>query len=107
MEKPTPKHTFSELFYNKTTFFGVVLAFLVFIVELFLFGIDFFSKYHNIYLGIVTYTILPPFLILGLLLIPIGALRRRGKILKGIKTARAVPILIDLSNPKHFKAFVV
>ena len=107
MERPLPQHKFSDYFYNRTTYLGLFLSFFVFLIELILFGIDFFNKHHSVYLGIITYVALPPFLILGLLLIPIGALRRRRNVLKGIVSKLRTPIYVNFNNPKHRNAFVI
>ena len=67
------KQRFSEDFYNSITYIGVVLSVFILACEFFLFAIDFFSPSPSVYLGILTYILLPPFLIIGLILIPLGA----------------------------------
>ncbi|MBZ0167666.1 MAG: NapC/NirT family cytochrome c, partial [Candidatus Omnitrophica bacterium] len=104
---PKPQHKFSDFFYNWITYLGVLLALFFFIVELFLFAFEFFSHGENLYLGILTYAVLPAFLILGLLLIPIGALWKRGHVRKGKSTAAPTPLRIDPSLPSHRNAIFV
>ncbi|MCK4776706.1 MAG: NapC/NirT family cytochrome c, partial [Candidatus Krumholzibacteria bacterium] len=61
----------------------------------------------NPYLGIFVYMILPPFLMLGLVLVPIGMSRQWKRIKKYGDLAVPRWPLIDLNNPKHRNAFVV
>ena len=101
------KNKFSVYFYNRVTYLVVVLALVVFIIECFLFGIDLFSKETNVYLGIITYCLLPPFLILGLLLIPIGAVWKKRRIDKGVAEQKPKTLYIDLTIPAHRNAVIV
>lgn len=101
------KKKFSPLFYNWITYFGVWLAFFVFLIEVFLFIIDFFAHGHNLYLGLLTYLILPPFLIIGLMLIPAGALIKRVRIRRGLTEMEPKPLVINPSIPTHRNAIFV
>lgn len=101
------KHKFSEYFYNRITYAGVLLAALIFLIECFLFAVDFFMHSGNVYLGVLTYVFLPPFLILGLILIPVGASWKRRRVLKGIAEAAPKTIHIDPSLPTHRNALFV
>jgi len=92
---------FPEYFYNSTTYIGVVLSLLILICEFILFGIDFLTSSSNIYLGMITYVLLPPFLIIGLILIPWGAWRRQGRVRKGGASKYPKPLVIDLSLSTH------
>ncbi|MBF0618827.1 MAG: NapC/NirT family cytochrome c [Candidatus Omnitrophica bacterium] len=102
------KRLFSENFYNRTSYLGALLAALMFILEIVLFAMDFFSGYSNGYLGLFTYMILPPILIIGLLLIPIGALQKHYQIKHGVLQNKKLPIfIIDLENQEHRNALGV
>src|SRR5580700_8223832 len=90
---------FSGYFYNNITYVGVMLSVLVLVCEFLLFGIDFFSRVSSAYLSILTYFLLPPFLILGLILIPIGARWKQYKVYKGIEESQVKLIVIDPSQP--------
>ncbi len=107
MEKKRNKQKFSLFFYNPLTYAGVGLAMLVFFAECLLFGIDFLNPYSNVYLGLFTYTILPPFLFLGIVLIVAGALRKRSRVLQGVAEAQPRPIVIDPSIPHHRNTILV
>ncbi|HBO97240.1 MAG TPA: cytochrome C [Candidatus Omnitrophica bacterium] len=104
-KRPRPK--FSLFFYNPVTYAGVCLTLLIFFAECFLFGIDFINPYSNVYLGLFTYTVLPPFLIFGIVLIIVGALRKRNRVRKGLAEAQPKPFLFDPSVPQHRNAMLV
>lgn len=102
-----PRQKFSLFFYNPVTYAGVGLTLLTFFAECLLFGIDFLNPYSNIYLGLFTYTMIPPFLILGIILIVVGALRKRSRVLHGVAEAQPRPIVIDPSIPHHRNTILV
>ncbi len=105
---PEPeKHRFSDYFYNYITYAGALLAIVIFSIEAMLFGIDYFSSKPSLYLGLITYFLLPPFLFLGLLLIPAGALWKRHRVIKGLADIKPEPIHIDLSKASHRNALFV
>src|SRR5208283_688801 len=95
------KQRFHDSFYNSITYFGVVLSVFIVICEIFLFAIDFFSSSSSVYLGIITYILLPPFLIIGLILIPVGAHFKQVRILHGSGEKKPKPIVIDFSLSTH------
>jgi len=102
-----PKRKSSPLFYNVISYAGTWLAFFIFLAEGFLFIIDFYSKNQNLYIGLLTYIILPPFLFLGLALIPLGALWKQRRVRKGLTELAPKPIHIDPSIPSHRNAIFV
>lgn len=83
------------------------MAVIFFAVEIILFCFEFFSHGQNLYLGILTYAVLPVFLIIGLLLIPVGALWKRGRVRKGKAAAKPTPLKIDLTQATHRNAVFV
>src|SRR3989338_10076958 len=99
------RQRFSENFYNSVTYFGVALSVLVLACELFLFGFDLLAPLSSVYLGMFTYILLPPFLILGLILIPLGARWKQHRVLKGLPGGK--PIVIDLSLSTHQNAVLI
>ena len=102
-----PRKRFSDYFYNRITFVGVVIAIVVFTMEATLYGIDFFASHHSLYLGLFTYFVLPPFLFLGLFLIPIGALWKKRRIEKGFAKRHPEPFLFDLSKSSHRNVLLI
>ncbi|MBF0503556.1 MAG: NapC/NirT family cytochrome c [Candidatus Omnitrophica bacterium] len=101
------KQRFPDHFYNNTTYIGAGLSVFILCCELFLFCIDFFSSAHSVYLGLITYVFLPPFLIVGLILIPWGAWVSRRRILKGAHGGTHKLIVIDLSLSTHQNAILI
>ena len=101
------KHKLSYYFFNPITYVGAAIAFFVFGCELLLFAIDFFSGHSSVYLGLITYAILPPFLIIGLIIVPIGARRKYVRIQRGGADVGPKPLYVDLSIPSHRNAFMI
>jgi hypothetical protein len=91
---------FPPIVYNPVTLTGAGIAAISFGLIVFLFILEFFSGESNPYLGIITFIILPVFLILGLLLIAYGILRERRRIKKGIERSGKF-IVIDLNDVKQ------
>ena len=91
---------FPPVVYNPVTLAGASLAAVSFGLIIFLFILEFFSGESNPYLGIITFIILPVFLIIGLLLIAYGIRRERRRIKKGIERSGKF-IIIDLNDVKQ------
>jgi len=92
---------------NWITIIGVLIASinLVMIVVLFLISTIFNKNETN--LGLFIYIILPGFLLLGLIMIPLGMIISRKKIISSSKGNEKLLPAIDLNNPKHRKAFII
>lgn len=102
MTKMNNKKTkFSDSFYNWTTYTGAAIAGLAVIIELLFFGIEFFVGSRNVYLGLFTYFLVPIFLIIGLILIPVGVYRKRRHIAQGLEVAHHTILHLDISKPTH------
>ena len=69
--------------YNWTTAIGAFIAAISLFLILFFIGISFFFEGEGAYLGLLTYMVLPVFLVLGLLLIPIGMWRKVRRFRRG------------------------
>lgn len=95
------------MFYNVITYLGVMISITVASIEVFLFALDFFDHGKNLYLGLITYLILPAFLILGLLLIPIGYFWKKNRIAKGLPVIELQRFRIDLSISQHRNMLLV
>ncbi len=101
------KRIFPIVFYNPVTMAGVLVAAISLVTIVFLMVLEFFStEVQNPYIGIVTFIILPSFLIGGLLLIAFGAIRENRRLLRVKEGRKALPI-IDLNNPKYQIATLV
>src|ERR1700743_396928 len=80
---------------NTISLVGMALAIVAAANILFLFLIDIMSADPNAYVGVLGYMVMPGFLLLGLLLLPVGMFferRRRGQ--------QSLPTL-DLNSPKQ------
>jgi nitrate/TMAO reductase-like tetraheme cytochrome c subunit len=100
------KQLFPDIFYNTTTFIGVALALLSFGLILFLTVVEFFSSSHNAYTGIITFIILPAFLIIGLILIAVGIWYARKKKHSGTFREKSLPE-INLNDTKQRRSFII
>lgn len=99
------KKRFPLYVYNPITITGAAIAIISSGLILFLFVLDIFSTTENTYLGILTYIIIPTFLIIGLLLIAFGIIRERKREHQGKIREQHLPV-IDLNDPKKRAMFV-
>ncbi|MBK7228956.1 MAG: NapC/NirT family cytochrome c [Ignavibacteriales bacterium] len=99
------KQRFPHYVYNPVTLIGSAIAALSFGLIIFLFVLDLFSSEENTYMGILTYIIIPSFLIVGLLLIAYGIIREIKREKQGKVRERKLPV-IDLNDPKKRAMFV-
>lgn len=106
-DKLEKKQKYSIFFYNGVTYLGVFLALFFFIIEVFLFIFDFLAGSSNLYLGILTFAVLPAFLILGLILIPVGALWKRNRYFKGKADLKPHTLFINPELPTHRNAIFI
>jgi hypothetical protein len=92
---------------NWLTIIGSIIAGINLILILLLFVISTIFNKANTNLGLFIYIILPGFMILGLLLIPVGMIRERKNVRKkGVPETKRLP-RIDLNDPSHRNAFVI
>lgn len=94
------------VFYNPITLAGALLSLLSFVIILFLILVELFSENLNPYLGIITYIVLPTFVILGILFVIFGALKENRRLLSLGQKKHSLPV-IDLNNPKHQVATLI
>jgi len=79
--------------YNWVSITGFLLAVNSLIVIALLFIFSLLSKESNSYMGLFNYIVVPAFMVLGLLLIPIGMLNKRKKMKGELANAQKWPIL--------------
>ena len=89
--------------YNWISLSGLVIAIISLFMIVFLFAVSYFFDRGGSYLGLVIYILLPVFLVLGLLLIPIGMLNNLRKSQDKVKK---LPF-IDLNITSHRNAFFI
>lgn len=101
------KFKFPRLAYNWISGVGIAMALVTAFLMTFLYVIGIFAKETNPYLGIFLYMVMPPVLIVGLLLIPIGMIRRWLRVRKtGEEFYPAWPY-IDLNRKTHLNAAII
>lgn len=91
---------------NWLTIIGSLIAAMNILLILALFVISTIFNKGNTNLGLFIYIILPGFMVLGLLLIPVGMLRERKKLRNKVHEEGKFP-KIDLNDPRHRNAFVI
>ena len=89
--------------YNWTSLTGAVIALISLFMIVFLFAVSYFLDRGGSYLGLVIYIVLPAFLIVGLILIPVGMLKNYKK---EKYTEKKLPF-IDLNQVSHRNAFLI
>lgn len=93
-------------FYNPVTFAGAVISSFSFGLILFLMLLDALSSDPKPYIGILTFVILPAFLLAGLAVILYGIIREHRREVKGLHRDYKLP-KIDLNDPKHRHAVTI
>ncbi len=101
-ENPLDSNAFipGRLIKNPSSMVGLALAVVAFANILFLILVNIISTNPNPYLGILTYMVMPAFLILGLLLVVVGIVLERRRRVQGLSHASHYP-KIDLNNPSQ------
>src|SRR5687768_1307257 len=100
-EKQSPPTKSVSLFQNYISFCGAILVIAAVVSILLLFLIELTGRSENPYLGIVTYIILPAFLVMGLVIVVIGMVRERRR--RRRSPASDIPPYpkIDLNVPRQ------
>lgn len=106
LQIPKKRRLLPIIFYNPITLSGALVSLLSFVIILFLIIVEFFSENPNPYLGIITFIVLPTFLLGGILLVILGALKENRRLLSLGQRKRSLPV-IDLNNPKHQVATLI
>lgn len=92
---------------NWITIIGALIASVNLLLIIVLFAISTIFNKNETNLGLFIYVILPGFLLLGLIMIPLGiVISRKKRIAAGQDEIKKLPT-IDLNNPKHKRAFII
>lgn len=86
---------------------GAIVAFISLMFIVFFLLMSLLFQTGSSYLGLFTYIILPVFLIMGLILIPIGMIGRMRRMKKGIEPVKGKPWIIDFTDRRHRNATLV
>ena len=92
---------------NWITIIGSLIAALNLIMIIVLFIISTIFNKSDTNLGLFIYIVLPGFLLLGLIMIPVGMIITRQKQKKKLESEKKRLPIIDLNDPKHRNAFVI
>ena len=95
---------FPPVFYNLRTLIGAAIASVSFGLVLFLTVLDLFEGEQKPYIGILTFIILPVFILFGLALVFVGIWREHRFEKQGLPHEHKLP-RIDLNDPKQRNAF--
>lgn len=98
---------FPDYFYNWMSALGAFLALGTFCVIVLLILIDSFVQGTTLYLGLLTYMVLPGFVVAGLILIALGAYLERRRRERGQGPSMAPVLNLDLRNPRQRRAVFV
>jgi cytochrome c1 len=99
------RRIFPPVFYNLISLIGAAISAISFGLIVFLSVLDLFAGEQKSYIGILTFIILPIFLIAGLALAAFGVMREHRRMKLGIYTEHRLP-RIDLNDSKQRTAFV-
>ncbi len=100
------KRRLPDIFYNPLSIVGAALASACLLTILFLTAVELLQEDAPAYIGIISYVALPVPLLLGLLLIPVGAIRERRRLRAGRPASKRV-LTIDLGVPHHRSALTL
>ena len=98
------RRIFPPAFYNLRTLIGAAIASVSFGLVLFLTVLDLFEGEQKPYVGILTFIILPIFILFGLALVFYGTWREHKREKQGLPHELKLP-RIDLNDPKQRNAF--
>ncbi|MBP1690752.1 MAG: Cytochrome c family protein [Bacteroidetes bacterium] len=100
------KRRLPDIFYNPISIGGAALATVSLATIIFLTLVEWIQEHSPAYIGIISYVALPIPLILGLLLIPLGAWRERRRLRKGQPASR-LSFTVDLAVPRQRAAMTL
>jgi hypothetical protein len=94
-------------FYNPLSLLGSILASVSSLIIIFFMIASLLFEAGSSYAGIFIYIVVPVFLIIGLILIPVGMSRRLKKIKQDGEESTSRWIQIDLRNPRQWNAIAI
>lgn len=93
--------------YNPLSLIGSIISGIsVVVIIFFLIGMWLFDIGGS-YLGIFVFIILPVFLLAGLIMIPVGMIRRNRRIKRGEVSGKTIGVVLDMNNKKHWNATAI
>jgi hypothetical protein len=98
---------FPKSFYNPLSLVGSIIASVSALIFVFFLATSWLFEGGGAYSGVIIYIVLPVFLIIGLILIPVGIRRRSRRIRKEGEEGTKRWIMIDLRDPKQWNAIAI
>ena len=98
---------FPRSFHNAVTLVGLSIAVVALGLIAFLFVLELFARHSNPYLGLITFLVLPVFVLIGGILAVVGVVREHRSLRAGKQPSDVLLSRIDLSDPKQRKAFTL
>ena len=92
---------------NWITIIGALIASVNLLLIIVLFIISTILHKNDTYLGLFIYIILPGFLLLGLVMIPVGIAISRKRAFESSQDGKKKLPSVDLNNPRHRRAFII
>jgi hypothetical protein len=96
-----------KTYYNPLSLVGSIIASVCSLIFVFIMIANLLFDYEGAYMGIFIYMVLPVFLIIGLILIPIGMSRRSKRIKKEGEESTSRWTKIDLSDSRQWNAIAI
>jgi len=94
-------------FYNYLSYIGTLVAIVGLFMFIFLFVISFFFSEGGAYLGLVMWMVIPSFIVMGLITIPIGMFIKNKKDKKNVVSDTKGSVTINFNEPRTRNAFVI
>jgi len=98
---------FPKSFYNPLSLVGSIIASVSALIIVFFMATSWIFEGGGAYSGVIIYIVLPVFLIIGLIMIPVGISRRSKRIRKEGEEGTKKWIMIDLRDPKQWNAIAI
>lgn len=94
-------------YYNYISYLGTIIALIAWVaIIFFVIQINFFNL-DNVYFDLYAYLVTPGFLVMGLVMIPVGMYMKRKKLKKGVPVSDEKLFVINLRDPKTRNAIVI
>jgi hypothetical protein len=100
------KRRLPDVLYNPLSIAGAALAATSFLTVVFLTFVELFQKAAPAYIGIISYVLLPIPLIVGLILVPLGAWREKRRLARGMPASR-LQFTVDLNSSRQRSALIL
>lgn len=98
-EQQKSKRRLPSVFYNLTSMIGLTMALVAFGLIVFLFVVEYYSPIKHPYMGMITFIILPVFIVAGLFMATVGVIRANRRRRRGEPIAKWPKV--DLAIPRH------